>query len=68
MCCGGNLVKEYEGKEVKGGLQGRCKEVFVGFLAVEGNGWRHWKEEETLGGGAHQGQSDWSKTTQATDL
>ncbi|CAH7673683.1 hypothetical protein PPACK8108_LOCUS8568 [Phakopsora pachyrhizi] len=30
--------------------------------------WRHWKEGQTLGGGAHQGQSAWSKTTGATDL
>ncbi|KAI8461171.1 hypothetical protein BY996DRAFT_6608948 [Phakopsora pachyrhizi] len=40
----------------------------VGGVAVEENGWCHWKEEKKLGGGAHQGQSDWSKTTGATDL
>ncbi|CAH7672198.1 hypothetical protein PPACK8108_LOCUS7007 [Phakopsora pachyrhizi] len=55
-----NLVKEDEVKEVKGGLQGR--------KAVEGNRWRHWREEQKLGGGAHQGQSNWSKTTEAMDL
>ncbi|KAI8448104.1 hypothetical protein BY996DRAFT_6483168 [Phakopsora pachyrhizi] len=37
-------------------------------LAVEENGWCHWKEGQKLGGGAHQGQSGWSKTTGATDL
>ncbi|KAI8449820.1 hypothetical protein BY996DRAFT_6580520 [Phakopsora pachyrhizi] len=37
-------------------------------VAVEENGWRHWKEEQKLGGGAHQGQSGRSKTTGATDL
>ncbi|CAH7689062.1 hypothetical protein PPACK8108_LOCUS24121 [Phakopsora pachyrhizi] len=63
-----DLVKEYEGKEVKEGLQMRCKEVFEEGVAVERNGWDHWKEEQKLGGGAHQGQSGWSKTTGATDL
>ncbi|CAH7690326.1 hypothetical protein PPACK8108_LOCUS25644 [Phakopsora pachyrhizi] len=46
--------------------------ILLGFeeegVAVEGNGWRHWKEGQKLGGGAHQGQSGWSKTTGATDL
>ncbi|CAH7681200.1 hypothetical protein PPACK8108_LOCUS13769 [Phakopsora pachyrhizi] len=37
-------------------------------VAGEENGWRHWKEEQELGGGAHQGQSGWSKNTGATDL
>ncbi|KAI8459904.1 hypothetical protein BY996DRAFT_6589994 [Phakopsora pachyrhizi] len=37
-------------------------------VTVEGNGWHHWKEGQKLGGGAHQGQSGWSKTTGATDL
>ncbi|KAI8444873.1 hypothetical protein BY996DRAFT_6487226 [Phakopsora pachyrhizi] len=37
-------------------------------VAGEENGWRHWKEGQKLGGGAHQGQSGWSKTTGATDL
>ncbi|CAH7673296.1 hypothetical protein PPACK8108_LOCUS8184 [Phakopsora pachyrhizi] len=40
---------------------------FAGF-EVEGNGWGHWKEGQKLGGGAHQGQSGWSKTTGAKDL
>ncbi|CAH7674725.1 hypothetical protein PPACK8108_LOCUS15502 [Phakopsora pachyrhizi] len=56
--------------------RGGERRFFVGFcwvfeeegVAVEGNGWCHWKEEKKLGGGAHQGQSDWSKTTGATDL
>ncbi|CAH7669070.1 hypothetical protein PPACK8108_LOCUS3641 [Phakopsora pachyrhizi] len=63
-----DLVKRVGGKEVKGGLQERCKEVFEEGVAVEGNRWCHWKEEQKLGGGAHQGQSGWSKTTGATDL
>ncbi|CAH7667697.1 hypothetical protein PPACK8108_LOCUS2120 [Phakopsora pachyrhizi] len=46
--------------------------IFAGFkdkgVAVEGNGWHHWKEEQKLGGGAHQSQSDWSKTTGAMGL
>ncbi|CAH7689076.1 hypothetical protein PPACK8108_LOCUS24140 [Phakopsora pachyrhizi] len=37
-------------------------------VAVEGNKWQYWKEEQKLGGGAHQAQSDWRKTTRATDL
>ncbi|KAI8443626.1 hypothetical protein BY996DRAFT_6475370 [Phakopsora pachyrhizi] len=37
-------------------------------VAVEKNRWRHWKEEQMLGGGAYQGQSGWSKTKGATDL
>ncbi|KAI8451097.1 hypothetical protein BY996DRAFT_6536242 [Phakopsora pachyrhizi] len=37
-------------------------------VAVEGNGWRHRNEGQKLGGGAHQGQSGWNKTTGATDL
>ncbi|KAI8445579.1 hypothetical protein BY996DRAFT_6545039 [Phakopsora pachyrhizi] len=51
-----DLVKEDDGKEVKGGLQGRCKEIFVRFC---------W---QTLGGGTYQAQSIWSKTTGATDF
>ncbi|KAI8446215.1 hypothetical protein BY996DRAFT_6443087 [Phakopsora pachyrhizi] len=35
---------------------------------VEENGWRHWKEEQKLSGGAHQGQNGWSKATGATDF
>ncbi|KAI8448542.1 hypothetical protein BY996DRAFT_6539862 [Phakopsora pachyrhizi] len=63
-----DLVKEYGEREVKGGFSW----ILLGFederVAVEGNGWLHWKEEKKLGGGAHQGQSDWSKTKGATDL
>ncbi|CAH7673140.1 hypothetical protein PPACK8108_LOCUS8008 [Phakopsora pachyrhizi] len=54
----GLVKKEDEGKEVKGGLQGRCKEVFDKGVAMEGNEWCHWKED----------QSGWSKNTGATDL
>ncbi|CAH7669311.1 hypothetical protein PPACK8108_LOCUS3910 [Phakopsora pachyrhizi] len=52
-----DLVKEDDGKEVKGGF---CW-ILLGF-EEEGNGWQHWKEEQKLG------QSSWSKTTGATDL
>ncbi|CAH7685762.1 hypothetical protein PPACK8108_LOCUS20336 [Phakopsora pachyrhizi] len=31
-------------------------------------GCQHWNKKQKLGGGAHQGQSDWSKTTGARDL
>ncbi|KAI8460818.1 hypothetical protein BY996DRAFT_6542023 [Phakopsora pachyrhizi] len=61
-----DLVKE--GREKEGGrevcwiLQGFEEEG----VALEGNGWRHWNEEQ--GGGAHQGQSGCSKTTGAMDL
>ncbi|CAH7682927.1 hypothetical protein PPACK8108_LOCUS16096 [Phakopsora pachyrhizi] len=56
-CCGGRF-----------GLRRRsCKEVFVGFCWVfEDEGVA--KEEQKLGGGAHQGQSGGSKTTGAMDL
>ncbi|KAI8449286.1 hypothetical protein BY996DRAFT_6572325 [Phakopsora pachyrhizi] len=37
-------------------------------VVVRRNGWHNWKEEENLGGGAHQGQNGWSKITGATDL
>ncbi|KAI8452223.1 hypothetical protein BY996DRAFT_8395376 [Phakopsora pachyrhizi] len=37
-------------------------------VTVGRNGWHHWKEEQKLGGGAHQGQSGWSKITGATGL
>ncbi|CAH7681800.1 hypothetical protein PPACK8108_LOCUS14450 [Phakopsora pachyrhizi] len=37
-------------------------------VAVEENGWHHWKEEKKLGGGAHKGQSDWSKIIGAMGL
>ncbi|CAH7673736.1 hypothetical protein PPACK8108_LOCUS8623, partial [Phakopsora pachyrhizi] len=54
----------FEGAAVnlgKGGAEsapGGCKEEGV---AVKENGWCHWKEGQKLGGGAHQGQSGWSK-------
>ncbi|CAH7687644.1 hypothetical protein PPACK8108_LOCUS22450 [Phakopsora pachyrhizi] len=48
-------------------LGGVKMEVLVDFkeegVAVGRNKWSHWKEEKKLGGGAHQGQNDWIKTT-----
>ncbi|CAH7675494.1 hypothetical protein BY996DRAFT_6491709 [Phakopsora pachyrhizi] len=66
------LWRNGKGRQEKGGAE----RGFVGFfqdfeeegVAGEENGWRHWKEEQKLGGGAHQGQSGWSETTGATDL
>ncbi|KAI8453218.1 hypothetical protein BY996DRAFT_6512953 [Phakopsora pachyrhizi] len=59
------------GQEKGGAERGFCW-IFLGFeeegVAVEGNRRRHWKEGQKLGGGAHQGQSGWSKTTGAMDL
>ncbi|KAI8447329.1 hypothetical protein BY996DRAFT_6455852 [Phakopsora pachyrhizi] len=55
--CGGRIGKRGQGK---GGAEGGFCWVLLGF-----------KEEgvaQKLGGGAHQGQSDWIKTTGATDL
>ncbi|KAI8458611.1 hypothetical protein BY996DRAFT_6539742 [Phakopsora pachyrhizi] len=55
------------GRFGKGGAKsapGAC----IGGVAVGGNGWLYWKEGQKLGGGAHQGQSSWSKITGATDL
>ncbi|KAI8448158.1 hypothetical protein BY996DRAFT_6473098 [Phakopsora pachyrhizi] len=58
--CGGRFGKKgmrerRAPREVKGGF---CW-ILLGFedkgVAGEGNGWRHWKEEKKLGGGAHQG-------------
>lgn len=48
------MVKEDREEEGRRALQGYCKGVFVGFyrifeeegVAVEGNGWRHWKEDQ----------------------
>ncbi|KAI8457642.1 hypothetical protein BY996DRAFT_6531208 [Phakopsora pachyrhizi] len=60
--CGGRIGKRGQGK---GGAESAPGEEGV---AVEKIGWRHWKEGQTLGGGAHQGQSGWSKTTGAMDL
>ncbi|KAI8446321.1 hypothetical protein BY996DRAFT_6500068 [Phakopsora pachyrhizi] len=55
----------------KEGHRGFCW-ILLGFeeegVVVEIKEWCHWKEEQKLGGGAHQGQSGWSKTTGATDL
>ncbi|CAH7688108.1 hypothetical protein PPACK8108_LOCUS23019 [Phakopsora pachyrhizi] len=55
-------------REVLGGF---CW-IFLAFedegVAVEGNEWLHLKEEQKLGGGAHQSQSSWSKTTGAMDF
>ncbi|CAH7673116.1 hypothetical protein PPACK8108_LOCUS7978 [Phakopsora pachyrhizi] len=60
--CGGRFGKRGQGK---GGVESAPGEEGV---AVEGNEWCHWKEGQKLGGGAHQGQSGWSKTTGAMDL
>ncbi|CAH7681551.1 hypothetical protein PPACK8108_LOCUS14172 [Phakopsora pachyrhizi] len=66
--CGGRFGKRGQGK---GGAESFCW-ILQGFeeeeVAVEENGWRHWKEGQKLGGGGHQGQSGWSKTTGATDF
>ncbi|CAH7672356.1 hypothetical protein PPACK8108_LOCUS7157 [Phakopsora pachyrhizi] len=51
-----DLVKEEDRKEVFGWIS----------LDFENEGGT--KEEEKLGGGAHQGQTDWGKITGATDL
>ncbi|KAI8450430.1 hypothetical protein BY996DRAFT_6502227 [Phakopsora pachyrhizi] len=67
--CGGRNGKGGQGK-------GGAERGFVGFfldfeeegVAGEENRWRHWKEGQKLGGGAHQGRIGWSKTTGATDL
>ncbi|CAH7682699.1 hypothetical protein PPACK8108_LOCUS15772 [Phakopsora pachyrhizi] len=40
----------------------------TGDVTVGRNEWHDWKEEKKFGGGAHQGQSDWSKITGVTDL
>ncbi|KAI8458262.1 hypothetical protein BY996DRAFT_6411027 [Phakopsora pachyrhizi] len=37
-------------------------------VAVDENGWRHLKEGQKLGGGAHQVRSVWSEAIGATDL
>ncbi|KAI8457002.1 hypothetical protein BY996DRAFT_8393163 [Phakopsora pachyrhizi] len=63
-CCGGRIGKG-------GAERGFCwisQDFEEEGVAVKENGWRHWKEEQKLGGDAHQGQSGWSKTTGATDL
>ncbi|KAI8454510.1 hypothetical protein BY996DRAFT_8479425 [Phakopsora pachyrhizi] len=57
------------------GSRGVETEVLVNFsgfedagVTVGGDGWCHWKEEEKLSGGAHQGKSYWSRITGATGL
>ncbi|CAH7687535.1 hypothetical protein PPACK8108_LOCUS22333 [Phakopsora pachyrhizi] len=67
--CGGRIGKG--GQEKGGAERGFCwisQDFEEEGVAVEENGWPHWKEEQKLGGGAHQGQSGWSQTTGATDL
>ncbi|KAI8460046.1 hypothetical protein BY996DRAFT_6558730 [Phakopsora pachyrhizi] len=53
-----DLVKEDEGMEGQRFwwilLDFKDEEVTVGRY-----GWPHWKEEEKVGGGAHQGQNGW---------
>ncbi|KAI8460966.1 hypothetical protein BY996DRAFT_6530290 [Phakopsora pachyrhizi] len=71
MCAAANLHAIQTSRELAPPLGSFCW-ILLGFeeegVTGEGNGWRHWKEEKTLGGGAHQGQSGWSKTTGATDF
>ncbi|KAI8453289.1 hypothetical protein BY996DRAFT_6539269 [Phakopsora pachyrhizi] len=57
-----DLVKEGREKEGRRVLQGIVRRfcwILQGFeeegAAVEGNRWHHWKEEQKLGRGAHQG-------------
>ncbi|CAH7671344.1 hypothetical protein PPACK8108_LOCUS6116 [Phakopsora pachyrhizi] len=63
-----DLVKENEGMEG----QRIIEWTLVGFedegVIVGRKEWCNWKEEETLGGGALQGQNNLSKITGATDL
>ncbi|CAH7683075.1 hypothetical protein PPACK8108_LOCUS16358 [Phakopsora pachyrhizi] len=57
---------DWEIIRARGGCGGFCW-ISLGFendgVAVEGNRWHHWNKEKKLGVGAHQSQSDWSKTT-----
>ncbi|KAI8444271.1 hypothetical protein BY996DRAFT_6593603 [Phakopsora pachyrhizi] len=53
-----DLVKQYGGKEMKGGF------CWIRWVLRR----KEWQWKEIDGGGAHQGQSGWSKTTGATDL
>ncbi|KAI8443204.1 hypothetical protein BY996DRAFT_6485509 [Phakopsora pachyrhizi] len=55
-----DLVNVNEGKEGQRGFQGH--------FTVVRRRWSNWKEEEKLDGGAHQGQSFWSRITAAKDL
>ncbi|KAI8449899.1 hypothetical protein BY996DRAFT_6452499 [Phakopsora pachyrhizi] len=52
-----DLVKEEDRKEVR-----------FGWISLDFENEGGTKEEEKLGGGAHQGQTDWGKITGATDL
>ncbi|KAI8459875.1 hypothetical protein BY996DRAFT_6544197 [Phakopsora pachyrhizi] len=56
----------------KGGAERRIQWILVDFeeegVTLGRSGWPHWKEEEKLGGGARQGQSDQSRITGATGL
>ncbi|KAI8444610.1 hypothetical protein BY996DRAFT_6484073 [Phakopsora pachyrhizi] len=63
-----DLVKEYEGKEEKGGLQGRRKGFFVGFCWVFRRREWQWREIDEPIGKRGKSQSGWSKTTGAMDL
>ncbi|KAI8458666.1 hypothetical protein BY996DRAFT_6502866 [Phakopsora pachyrhizi] len=69
ISCGGRNGKGGQGKG--GAERGFCwilQDFEEEGVAVEENGWRHWKVGQNLGGAAHQGQSGWSKATGATDL
>ncbi|CAH7682589.1 hypothetical protein PPACK8108_LOCUS15568 [Phakopsora pachyrhizi] len=74
--CGGRNGKGRMGKGGAGSAPGVLRVGFWWILqdfeeegvTMEGNGWRHWKEGQKLGGGAHQGRSGWSKTTGVRDL
>ncbi|CAH7681696.1 hypothetical protein PPACK8108_LOCUS14336 [Phakopsora pachyrhizi] len=61
-----------KGGQGKGGAERRIQWILVDFeeegVAVGRNGWCRWKEEEKLGGGAYQGQSDWSRIKGAIGL
>ncbi|CAH7667100.1 hypothetical protein PPACK8108_LOCUS1485 [Phakopsora pachyrhizi] len=57
-------MKEWRGRECSRDIVRKFLVDFEDEGANLGrNGRRHWKEEEKLGGGAHQGQSDWRKIT-----
>ncbi|KAI8449120.1 hypothetical protein BY996DRAFT_6536212 [Phakopsora pachyrhizi] len=66
--CGGRFSKRGQGK----GGAGRFCWILQDFeeegVTVEGNGWRHLKEGQKLGGGAHQGRSGWSGISGVKDF
>ncbi|KAI8445974.1 hypothetical protein BY996DRAFT_6534989 [Phakopsora pachyrhizi] len=62
--CGGRFGKRRVGR----GFWWIMQDFEEEGVAVKENRWGHWKEGQKLGGGAHQGQSGWSKTTGAMDL